>query len=66
MYPEEFSDTGHPGICPTLVKGRTELLRIQTHTAELIDVERATETTDTLLLKDRRASILPLYGDITK
>ena len=66
MYPEEFPDTGHPRVCTTLVKGRAEFLRVQTHTTELIDVERVVKTTDTLLLKDHRAPILPFYGDITK
>ena len=66
MLAQELPHTGHAGICASLVKGRAELLSVQTHATELIDVERATETTDTLLPKDRRASILLFYGDITK
>ena len=66
MLTQELAHMRHTGISASLVKGRAELLSVQTHAAELIDVERATETTDTLLLKDRRASILPFYGDITK
>ena len=66
MLAQELPRTGHTGIRTSLVKGGTEFLSVQTHAAELIDMKRTTETTDTLLLKDRRASILPFYSDITK
>mgnify|MGYP001727675155 CR=1 FL=1 len=54
---------GHAGVSTSLVKSRTEFLRIQTHATELIDVERATETADTLLLENGRTAILAPYGD---
>ena len=54
----------HTGISASLVKGRAELLSVQTHAAELIDVKRATETADTLLPEDSRAAILAPYGDV--
>ena len=65
MLTQELAHTGHAGIRTSLVKGRTKLLSVQTHATELINVERATETTDTLLLENGRTAILAPYGDVT-
>ena len=51
-------------ICASLVKGRAELLSVQTHATELIDVERATETANPLLPENGRTAILAPYGDV--
>lgn len=64
MLAQELAHTGHAGISASLVKGGAELLSVQTHAAELIDVERATETADTLLLENGRTAILAPYGDV--
>ena len=65
MLTQEPANMGHAGVSTSLVKSRTEFLRIQTHATELIDVERATETADTLLLENGRTAILAPYGDVT-
>lgn len=65
MLTQEPANMGHAGVSTSLVKSRTEFLRIQTHATELIDVERTTETTDTLLLENGRTAILAPYGDVT-
>ena len=65
MLAQELAHTGHAGIRTSLVKGRTKLLSVQTHATELINVERATETTDTLLLENGRTAILAPYSDVT-
>ena len=65
MLTQELAHTGHAGVSTSLVKSRTEFLSVQTHATELIDVERATETTDTLLLENGRTAILAPYGDVT-
>ena len=52
------------GIRTSLVKGGTEFLSVQTHAAELIDMKRTTETTDTLLLEYSRTAILTPHDDI--
>lgn len=54
MLTQELAHMRHTGISASLVKGRAELLSVQTHAAELIDVKRATETADTLLPEDSR------------
>ena len=64
MLTQELAHMRHTGISASLVKGRAELLSVQTHAAELIDVKRATETADTLLPEDSRAAILAPYGDV--
>ena len=58
MLAQELPHTGHAGICASLVKGRAELLSVQTHATELIDVERATETANPLLPENGRTAIL--------
>ena len=64
MLTQELAHMRHTGISASLVKGRAELLSVQTHAAALIDVKRATETADTLLPEDSRAAILAPYGDV--
>ena len=64
MLAQELPRTGHTGIRTSLVKGGTEFLSVQTHAAELIDMKRTTETTDTLLLEYSRTAILTPHDDI--
>ena len=62
---QEFPDLCQTGIGTALIQRRTELLRIQTHTTELVDVERTAEATDTFLLENGRTAVLMLHGKVT-
>ena len=64
MLTQELAHMRHTGISASLVKGRAELLSVQTHATELIDVERATETANPLLPENGRTAILAPYGDV--
>ena len=54
----------HTGISASLVKGGAELLCVQTHAAELIDMKRTAETANPLLPENGRAAILAPHGDV--
>ena len=56
----------HTGVSLTGIQGRAMLLSIQLHAAKLIDVERTTETPDTLLLEDSGTTVFTLHRYITE
>ena len=64
MFPEEFPHFGETGVGTALVEGGTVLLRIHTHAAELVYIERTAKTADTFLLVDGGAAVFPLHGNI--
>ena len=63
---QELSDLSQARILVAAVKGRTHGLGIQTHAAELVDVERTTEAADALLAVDCRAAVLALDEDVAE
>lgn len=61
---QESADFCHTGVFLTGIEGGAFLLGIQLHAAEFIDIERAAEATDTLLLENGRATVFTLHGNI--
>ena len=64
MFTQELTRLCHAGIVLVLIKCRTVLFGINTHAAELINVEGTAEAPDALLLEDGRPAILALDGKI--
>lgn len=64
MLAQELAHMRHTGISASLVKGGAELLCVQTHAAELIDMKRTAETANPLLPENGRAAILAPHGDV--
>lgn len=64
MLAQELAHMRHTGISASLVKGGAELLCVQTHAAELIDMKRMAETANPLLPENGRAAILAPHGDV--
>ena len=63
---KETSDPCHTGIIILTHKKRGAVfLRIKLHGAELIDIERAAMTTDTLLTEDDRSPVFALHSNET-
>ena len=58
---EEHADLGHAGVLLMGEELRPVLLGIHSHGAELIDVERPSEPSDSLLLEDGGSPVLPFH-----
>ena len=64
VFAQELAHLGQAGVRTALVQGRAELLGIQAHAAELVDIERTAEAADALLLEDGRPAVLTLHRDV--
>ena len=63
--PKELADLSHACFAFVLIEGRTVLFGIYAHAAEFIDIERASEAADSLLLENGWTAIFAAYGDVT-
>lgn len=63
---QELADLGHAFVLATRIQGGTCLFGIELHAAELIDVERATETADALLLENGRTAVFALDSNVAE
>ena len=64
MATQELSDFGHTRFVLVLIECRAVFLGIHAHRAELVDVERSSETSDAFLFEDGRSAILTLHGEV--
>lgn len=62
---QESADSGESRVivATAVAQLRPHLLGVETHGAEFVDVERASETSDTFLTENGRAAVLALDGD---
>lgn len=63
---KELADLGHAFVLAAGIQGGTCLFGIELHAAELIDVERATETADALLLENGGTAVFALDGNVAE
>lgn len=61
---EKPADFRHAGVFAAGIEGGTVLLGIQLHAAELIDVERAAEPADALLLEYGGTAVFAPHGNV--
>ena len=66
VFTQELADLGHAVICAAGIQGGTCLFGIELHAAELVDVERATETADTLLLENGGTAVFALDSNVAE
>ena len=64
MVAQKLAHLGEALVFFARIQGRTVLLGIQLHAAELVDVERTTETPDAFLLEYGRATVFALHGNV--
>lgn len=63
---QELADLGHAFVLAARIQGGTCLFGIELHAAELIDVERATETADALLLENGGTAVFALDSNVAE
>ena len=63
---QELADLGHAFVLAAGIQGRACLLGIGLHATELVDVERTTETADTLLLENGRSAVFALDCNVAE
>ena len=61
---KEKAHTGHARFVLMLVEGWPVFFGIDTHAAELVNLERAAKPPDALLTEDGRPAVLALHGDV--
>lgn len=66
VFTQELADLGHAFVLAAGIQGGTCLFGIELHAAELIDVERATETADALLLENGGTAVFALDGNVAE
>lgn len=66
VFTKEFADLGHAFVLAAGIQGGTCFFGIELHAAELVDVERATETADTLLLENGRTAVFALDSNVAE
>lgn len=66
VFTKELADLGHAFVLAAGIQGGTCLFGIELHAAELIDVERTTETADTLLLENGGTAVFALDGNVAE
>lgn len=63
---KELADLGHAFVLAAGIQGGTCLFGIEFHAAELVDVERATETADALLLENGGTAVFALDSNVAE
>lgn len=63
---KELADLGHAFVLAAGIQGGTCLFGIELHAAELVDVERATETADALLLENGGTAVFALDSNVAE
>ena len=63
---KELADLGHAFVFAAGIQGGTCLFGIELHAAELVDVERTTETADALLLENGGTAVFALDSNVTE
>lgn len=63
---QELADLGHAFVLAAGIQGGTCLFGIELHAAELVDVERTTETADALLLENGGTAVFALDSNVTE
>lgn len=63
---KELADLGHAFVLAAGIQGGTCLFGIELHAAKLVDVERATETADALLLENGRTAVFALDSNVAE
>ena len=66
VFTKELADLGHAFVLATGMQGGTCLFGIELHAAELVDVERATETADALLLENGGTTVFALDSNVAE
>lgn len=66
VFTKELADLGHAFVLAARIQGGTCLFGIELHAAELVDVERATETADALLLENGGTAVFALDSNVTE
>lgn len=63
---KELADLGHAFVLAAGIQGGTCLFGIELHAAKLVDVERATETADALLLENGGTAVFALDSNVAE
>ena len=66
VFTKELADLGHAFVLAAGIQGGTCLFGIELHAAELVDVERTTETADALLLENGGTAVFALDSNVAE
>lgn len=66
VFTKELADLGHAFVLAAGIQGGTCLFGIELHAAKLVDVERTTETADTLLLENGGTAVFALDSNVAE
>lgn len=66
VFTKELSDLGHAFVLAAGIQGGTCFFGIELHAAELVDVERTTETADALLLENGGTAVFALDSNVAE
>lgn len=62
---QELAHTGEPHVLTARIECGAVLLGIEPHATELVNIERTTETPDTLLAEYGRSAVFALHSQVT-